>query len=85
MSAYFVQLVEVTENDGIVWQMRKELLAHLPSPLLLFFPAELPALCIGSALPVIAAEEGVATEYDVLPIDPTVICTPAIVIDKRVF
>ena len=43
-SAYLVQLVEITKDDGVIPQLWEDLFAHCPSSFLLLFPIRLPAL-----------------------------------------
>jgi hypothetical protein len=82
--AYFVQLVEVAQDDGIVGDLRKDLLSHGPSSLLFFFPVELWTLRVGGALSVVTAEERISAVDDVLSVDPVILCTSTIVIHDRV-
>ena len=82
--AYLVQLVKVPQNNSVVWQVREDLLAHVPPPRLLLLPVELLALRVRRTLPVIAAEERVAAEDDVLAVHPTVVAAPAILVRQLV-
>jgi hypothetical protein len=67
---YLVELVEVPDEDGIVWEAWEQLLAHLPPPSLVLFPRYIPLVAPISRLCVIAAEECVAAKDDVLRVDP---------------
>jgi hypothetical protein len=65
-------LIEVTENHRVVGKAGEKFFAHLPSPPLFFLPSHV-ALSSLAGLGVVAAEEGIAAEDDVLRINPTVL------------
>jgi hypothetical protein len=69
---YFVELVEVPEDDRVVRKLREQFLAHLPPPLLLFFPRHVFLIRSIGRLSVVTAEEGVFAEYEVLRVDPII-------------
>ena len=82
--AYLVQLVKVPQNNSVVWQVREDLLAHVPPPRLLLLPVELLALRVRRALPVVAAEERVTAEDDVLAVHPAVVAAAAVLVHQLV-
>jgi hypothetical protein len=70
METHLVKLIEIPEDDGIVWKGWKELLAHLPPSPLVVFPCHILLVAPVGGLRVIATEERVATEDDVFRVDP---------------
>jgi hypothetical protein len=65
-----VELVEIPEEDGVVGEAWKQLLAHPPPPPLVIFPRQIPLVVPVSRLRMVAAKEGVAAKDDVLRVDP---------------
>jgi len=81
---YLVQLVEVRKNDCVFGKVWEYLFAHRPPAPLFLFPIWLSPLSIRSALPVVTAEESIATVDNVLAVDPLFIRSTAVVIQKSI-
>lgn len=77
---YLVKLVEVGKNDRFIRKIWEDLFAHRPSALLLFLPVRLSTLRIWSTLSVVATEESIPAEYNVLSVYPILICAATVVV-----
>lgn len=82
--SYLVELVEIAKDDRIIRDLREQLCAHLPSPLLLFVPGDTLLLCIRRTLPVVTAEEGVPAVDDILAIHPFDVVTATVLISQLI-
>lgn len=69
---YLVQLIEVSEDDGIISEVREQFLAHPPASLELLLPGEIATFAVWRALLVVTAEERVPSVADPLLIDPII-------------
>jgi hypothetical protein len=63
-------LVEVPHQDRIIRQVGEQLLAHLPTPPRILVPCHAALVMTIGRLLVVAAEEGLTTEDDVLRVNP---------------
>jgi len=83
--AYLVELVKVSEDDGIIRKVWEQLFSHLPPLPLLFVPGETWLSGVRGALTVVAAEERVPREDNILPIHPILLVLGVTLINQAIF
>jgi hypothetical protein len=77
---YLVQLIEVAHDYNVIGQPREYFFSHLPATLLFLFPSDRPFTFI-TGLSMIAAEERISAEYDILRVHPILFFTLCLILE----